>query len=230
MNKPEYILNEIRKETDSVILFSSLTGKDSILLTHYCAKTFDHVVSVFMYVVKDLDHVAKYQKFFESNYPNITFYHVPHFTLSWHIRRGFMGIKKDPEQKKYQLADIDQAMREKTGVQWSVYGMKQFDGLNRRLQLRQYELSAICRKSQKVYPLSELSNNQVLSLITLNKLPMPVLYNSDRSQSQDIADPQYLAWLFNNYPSDLEKTFEAFPGTKIKFNEWKKRKEAVKAE
>ena len=220
MNKIEYILSEVRKETDSVILFSSLTGKDSILLTHYCAEIFNKVESVYMYLVKDLDHVNKYQRYFERRYGNIEFHQVPHFTKSWHIRTGFLGIKKDKNQKKYQLRDIDELMREKTGINWSVYGMKQSDCLNRRVQLRQYKLSAICEQSQKVYPLSEFTNNQVLQLIEKNNLPLPISYNNDRSQSQDINDIDYLIWLYNNYPNDLLKTFEAYPGTRQKVYEW----------
>ena len=104
MNRPEYILNEVRKETDSVILFTSLTGKDSILLTHYCAQIFARVVCVYMYVVKGLSYALKYQKYFEGRFTNLNYLHVPHFALASYIKNGYMGIASDTKQKRITLA------------------------------------------------------------------------------------------------------------------------------
>jgi len=131
-----------------------------------------------------------------------------------------MGIKKNPGQKKLSLSNIDEQIRVKTGLTWSIYGMKQSDSINRGLMLRGYEGNTINRKTQKAYPLSELTNKQVLSLIELNRLPRPVQYNNDRSQGGDISDIDYLIWLFNKYPNDLQKIFDAFPGTKQLFYEY----------
>lgn len=214
MNKPERILSEIRNETEAIILFTSLTGKDSILLTYYCAKLFKHVECVFMYVVKDLQFVRKYQAYFEERYKNLHYMHIPHFCLGSYIKTGYMGIKQDAKQKKYTLSHVNDLVIEKTGIKWTCFGMKQNDSLNRRLQLRTYEQSAINRASKKVYPLSELSNSQVSGLIEINHLPRPLIIDNNRSQGESIRDPHYLLWLQSNYPDDLLRTFEAFPLTR----------------
>lgn len=214
MNKPESILHEISKETDNIILFTSLTGKDSILLTHYCAQIFARVECVFMYVVKGLSYTAKYQKYFEAKYKNIHYSAVPHFALGSYIKLGYMGIKRDAKQRRYNLAQINNLIIEKTGIEWTCYGMKQNDSMNRRLQLRGYEQNAICRKTKKVYPLSELSDKEVLGLIERNNLPRPVKTSNERSSGESLRDINYLLWLKNNYPEDLLKTFETFPGTR----------------
>src|ERR1035437_6526135 len=167
MNKPLSILNEVRKETDSIILFTSLTGKDSILLTYLTALTFTRVVCVYMYIVKDLQHVLKFQNYFENRLDNIKYLHVPHYVLASHIKVGFMGMAQDKKQKNYSLAGLNALVTEKTKIDWTCFGMKQNDSLNRRLQLRGYEDNAICRKSKKVYPLSELTNKEVLGLIDI---------------------------------------------------------------
>lgn len=214
MNKPLAILQEVRKETDSIILFTSLTGKDSILLTYYTARVFSRVVCVYMYIVKDLQHVVKYQTYFENRFQNVQYMHVPHYVLASHIKVGFMGMGQDKKQKNYSLAQLTELVIEKTKIEWSCFGMKQNDSLNRRLQLRTYEENAICRKSKKVYPLSELSNKEVIGLIDINRLPKPIKYNNRPSQGQDIDDIYYLLWLREYYPEDLLKTFETYPGTR----------------
>jgi 3'-phosphoadenosine 5'-phosphosulfate sulfotransferase (PAPS reductase)/FAD synthetase len=214
MNKIQNILSEVRKETDSIILFTSLTGKDSILLTFYCAEIFKKVVCVYEYIVKDLQHVLKYQSYFENRFKNIEYLHVPHYVLSSYIKTGYMGIKQDRKQKGYNLKQLNDLIIEKAKIEWTCYGMKQCDSLNRRLQLRTYEQNAINRINKKVYPLSELTNAQVLGLIDINHLPKPIKYNNRPSQGQDIDDINYLLWLQENYPDDLLLTFKTYPGTR----------------
>lgn len=225
MNKIESILYEIRKDTDTVILFSSITGKDSILLKHYCSQIFKRVICVYMYMIKDFTFIKKYQRYFETRYSNLEFMQIPHYVLSNIIKNGLYGVKKE-KQKQYTLYELNELVRENIGIQWTIYGMKQNDSLNRRLQLQKYE-HAIYRKTKKCYPLSEFSNKQVLSLIELNNLPKPISYNKDLSSGDDISDPQYLMWLYENYPSDLEKVFTQFPGTKITFYEQAQKVESI---
>jgi 3'-phosphoadenosine 5'-phosphosulfate sulfotransferase (PAPS reductase)/FAD synthetase len=214
MNKPQSILSEIRKETDSIILFTSLTGKDSILLTYYCAQTFSRVVCVYEYIVKGLAHVMKYQSYFEDRFTNLHYMHVPHYCLGSWIKGGYMGIKQDKKQKNYSLAQLNELIIEKVHIDWTCYGMKQNDSLNRRLQLRTYEQNAINRTNKKVYPLSDLTNKEVNGLIDINHLPKPIKYNNRPSQGQDIDDINYLLWLQENWPNDLLLTFESFPATR----------------
>jgi sulfate adenylyltransferase subunit 2 len=227
MNKIEEILQEVRKETDSVMLFSSVTGKDSILLTHYCSIIFKKVICVFMYIISDLSFIEKYKKYFQTKYKNIEYIDIPHYALSSYIKYGHYGLKADPKQRQYNLHQLTEFIRGKTSIEWVVFGMKQNDSLNRRLQLQKYENQAICRKTKKVYPLSIFTNQQVLSLIKKNSLPLPVKYNNDRSSGDDISDPDYLSWLYNNYPADLERCFEQFPATKIMFYEQCQKAETI---
>ncbi len=227
MNRPQEILNQVRKETDSIILFTSLTGKDSILLTYYCAEIFNHVVCVYEYVVKGLQHVLKHQIYFENKYPHLKYIHVPHYCLGSWIKGGYMGIAQEKSQKNYTLAQLDEMIRVKVGIDWSAYGMRMNDSLNRRLQLGGYEQNAICRATRKVYPLSELTTKEVLGLIELNRLPRPIKYNDRPSQGQDIDDINYLLYLRDNYPNDLLITFETFPATRQLIYEYERKTAAT---
>lgn len=214
------IIKAVRNQTDSIILFHSATGKDSIMLADVCFDHFNNVQLVYMYFVPGLTHIQKYIQYTEIKY-NTTFLQVPHYALGSYIKTGYMGIKKDEKQKKYNLSDIAEQVKVKTGIDWVMMGFKMADGLNRRLMLRGYEMNSINQNNKKVYPLSEWKNNQVLQYIENKQLLQPLKYNNLRSQDQDISNIEYLKWLENNYPEDLELTFKYFPSCRQKLYEYR---------
>lgn len=211
---PSNVLKKVRAETDSVLLFHSATGKDSIVLIDMCSKAFTHVHCVFMYVVDDLSYNQKYIKYFENRYPNVTFYSTPHYGLYSYIRAGALGIKKEAIPNR-SLSYIIDMWRAKLGVQYCVLGMKKKDSLKRYIMLKDgLEGDAIQWKTKKVYPLTDWSNKSCLAYIKQHKLPHPMAYSKDASNGDVIDDVNYLLWLRANYPSDLQKVFAVFPLTK----------------
>lgn len=204
-------LLSLKNNCKSVILFSSLTGKDSILLTHKCAEIFDNVIVIYMYVVKGYVHIEKWKNYYESTYKNVKIYEVPHYCLGSYIKSGYLGIKKDAKQKKYTLSDIDKFVKAKFNIEWSVYGMKNSDSLNRGLMLKSYRDNIYCDATKKCYPIATYRNKDVLKEIENLGLPNPIKYSNLKSQGQDIYDVNFLIWLRNNYPSDLKLTIEKFP-------------------
>lgn len=208
------------QKTDSVILFHSGAGKDSIALLHLLSQRFKRVHCVYMYVVKDLHHMNKYIKWAELTYPNCDFVQVPHYALASYIKTGFMGIKKNSKQKLYSLADVTERARINSGIEWAVFGFKQSDSMNRRLMLRTYENNIINSKTKKIYPLSEWKNKDVLKFISINKLIKPIDYGTKaQSQGNSLDDLNFLLWCKKNYPKDLEKIIQTFPETAIKLFE-----------
>lgn len=63
LKRAREIIDDVSKETDSILLFHSLSGKDSIVLLDLCYKKFKRVVVVFMYIVKDLEHIMRYYNY-----------------------------------------------------------------------------------------------------------------------------------------------------------------------
>lgn len=216
---PVEILQKVRAETDSVLLFHSATGKDSIVLADMCSKVFNRVVSVFMFIVPNLEHEEKFIRWTENHYPNLKFERYPHFALNSMLRSGFMGIKKQ-QLPDTNLSGITEMAREKTKLDWAIFGFKKYDSLSRRLMLRNYEDEAIFRKTRKCYPLTNWTNADCLKYIQTNRLPNPIKYTSDRSNGMDITDTETLLWLRNNYPGDLEKITGVFPLVKQKLFEY----------
>ena len=218
LKRAREIIDDVSKETDSILLFHSLSGKDSIVLLDLCYKKFKRVIVVFMYLVKDLEHIMRYYNYAKAKYPNIEFVQVPHYALFNYIKTGYMGIKQDTKQRQWTLSDITDKLREKIGVEWACYGFKQSDSLNRRLMLRSYTdgKEAINWKTKKFYPLSTYKNKEILDFIFDHRLKNPEVCGTNKQSSGvDIEDVAYQKYLKELFPEDLEKIYKVFPMARI---------------
>lgn len=218
LKRAREIIDDVSKETDSILLFHSLSGKDSIVLLDLCYKKFKRVIVVFMYLVKDLEHIMRYYNYAKTKYPNIEFVQVPHYALFNYIKTGYMGIKQNTKQRQWTLADITDKLREKLGVEWACYGFKQSDSLNRRLMLRSYTdgKEAINWKTKKFYPLSTYRNKEIMDFILDHRLKNPEVCGTNKQSSGvDIEDVEYQKYLKELFPADLEKIYKVFPMARI---------------
>ncbi len=218
LKRAREIINDVSKKTDSILLFHSLSGKDSIVLLDLCYKKFKRVIVVFMYLVKDLEHIMRYYNYAKAKYPNIEFVQVPHYALFNYIKTGYMGIKQNTKQRQWTLADITEKLREKLCVEWACYGFKQSDSLNRRLMLRSYTdgKEAINWKTKKFYPLSTYKNKEIMDFILDHRLKNPEVCGTNKQSSGvDIEDVEYQKYLKELFPADLEKIYKVFPMARI---------------
>lgn len=222
------IIEQLRSETDEVVLFHSATGKDSIMLLDLLSKRFKSVQCVFMYIVKGLEYENRYIQWAENRYPNCQFIQTPHYAVYSFIKNGYLGIKKDPSQTLMKISGIDKNIREKFGLNHSVYGFKKVDGITRRVFLNTV-LEGIHPKTKKCYPLMDLTNKDVLNYISDNQLIEPFNYGTLKPSSGcDISTPEFLAYIKERYPSDLQKIFAQYPHTEInlfKHERFKKRED-----
>lgn len=198
------VIRSISQRTDRVLLFYS-GGKDSIVLLDLLTPHFKEVVCVFMYFVKDLDHIDRYLSWATKRYSNVTMMQVPHWNLTYVLRSGTFCVP-NPRVKLMKLADVDKAVKLQTGIEYSFYGMKKADSLNRRLML----MSEGPVIGDKVYPLSDWTGKEVLAYMKQKKLPMPVRY-SDKASGGVGFSPECYRWMKHNAPGDLEKVLRAFP-------------------
>lgn len=212
LEKALHILDTIAEKTDSIVLFHSLSGKDSIALMDMCYPRFKMVVCVFMYVVPGLRHLNRYVSFIKSRYPGAEIIQTKHYALYNYESIGFMGCDRKDIKRQWRLRDIASMICEAKGIEWSVYGFKQTDSLQRRLMLRGYDQSAIEWDMKKAYPLSEYTNKEVLDFIGERHLKTPETYGDiSRSIGTDITSPVYLRWLKENYSDDYERVLDKFP-------------------
>ncbi|WP_288896905.1 phosphoadenosine phosphosulfate reductase family protein [uncultured Capnocytophaga sp.] len=200
------VIDTVRKKTNRVLLFYSC-GKDSIALLHWCAKNFSEVVCVFMYFVKDLEHINKFINFSKKQYPNISFIQRPHYALTYINKSGLFCTPQNTRILK--LSDIIQSVRIETQIEYVFLGMKQSDSMNRRIMLRQYELQAIS-PTNLVYPFSLWKDKDVLRYISNNRLPKPIQYSNKKSNGITFDLDVYL-YLREHYPNDLQKILDVYP-------------------
>ena len=71
LERAKQVIDEVAKQTDEIILFHSLSGKDSITLLDLVYPKFKRVVCVFMYIVKGLDHIDEYYRYAMMKYPKV---------------------------------------------------------------------------------------------------------------------------------------------------------------
>lgn len=219
LERAKEIIDDISKVTDSILLFHSLSGKDSIAMLDLCYGKFKRIVCVYMYAVPNLTHIQRYYVYAKKKYPNVEFIQVPHYGFYSMVKTGFMGVKKNEKQRKWTLADITDKLREKLGIEWACYGFKQSDSLNRRLMLRSYKGDgklAINWQSKKFYPLSTYYNKDILDYIVNNHLKEPETYGGiGQSCGCDISSVEYQLYLKQFFLDDLEKIYKVFPQARI---------------
>lgn len=221
MDKALSIIKQVTKSTDRVILFHSASGKDSIALLDLIAPYFKEIVCVYMYVVKDLSHINRYINYACKKYENIKYIQIPHFGVYSYRRIGYMGCVKNEKQKLYNMAQLTEIVREKYNIDWAFFGFKQSDSMNRRLMLRTYEMNGINEAQKKCYPLSEYKNCDVLAYINKSGLIQPETYGGKyQSSGTDITDINYLLFLRDKYPNDLQKVINEYPLVERKLFEY----------
>lgn len=200
-------INSVGLKTDRVILFYS-GGKDSIALLNLMAPHFQEIICVFMYFVKDLEHINIFLRDALMRYPNVTLIQVPHWGLTHVLRAGLLCPRQNI--KALTVKDIDESLRIKFKINYTFYGMKKSDNLNRRLMLNTYQNGGTISTTNKVYPLADWSKNDVLRYIKLNRLPQPIRYSSLSSNGITF-DISVLLYCRQYYPNDLNLILKTFP-------------------
>ena len=200
-------IDAIRAKSDSAVLFLSL-GKDSLVLLDLIYPRFKKVVCVFMYFVKDLEHIKRWIGWVKAKYPAIEFVQVPHWNLTYILRSGLYCVP-NPKVKLLKLADVVKAMQLKYGIQYAFLGMKKADGMNRRLMLNGYQANDY-ENNGLVYPLAEWNQRDILAYMKQNGLPEPIRYSLKASSGVGFNLDCFL-WLEKNFPQDLEKIYRCFP-------------------
>ena len=210
MNKVEQAnryIDLIRERSSEALLFLSL-GKDSLVLLDLLYPKFDRIVCVFMYFVKDLEHINRWIGWTKARYPKVELTQVPHWNLTY-ILRGGMYCVPNPDVKLLKLADVVKAMQLKHDVYYTFLGMKKADGMNRRLMLNGYEEKGY-ENNGMCYPLADWTQKDILAYMKQNNLPEPVRYGNKASNGIGFNIDCFL-WLRSNYTADLQKIIKAFP-------------------
>ena len=195
------------EKQSSCIVMCSL-GKDSLVTLDLVYPRFERVVCVFMYFVKDLDHINGWIRWIKKKYPKVDFMQVPHWNLTYILRGGLYCVP-NPKVKLWNLSKTIEALRLKTNCYYVFLGMKKADGMNRNLMLKGYEANGYENKGL-VYPLASWTQKDVLAYMKQKRLPQPVRYSSKAGGGVGFSKETF-TWLEKHYPQDLEKIYKVFP-------------------
>lgn len=203
-------MKHLSELTDSVLLFHSATGKDSIMCLDLCKKYIKNVTCVFMYTVPNLTHVEKYINHSIAKY-KVKFIQVPHYAISSYKKTGFLGCEMDEKTPIKNLNKIVDECKQYTGIEWAVFGFKRSDSMNRNLMMNKLHMNSFNLETKNAYPICDLSNKQVLQYCDENGLIEPIRYGSGRSQGASPSDADFLNWCRKYYPQDYQKVISYFP-------------------
>lgn len=200
-------IERLAKEHESCILMCSL-GKDSLVLLDLLYPRFRIVNCVYMYFVKDLEHIERWIRWAKSRYPKINFVQVPHWNLSYVLRSGLF-CSQHGKTRLVTLNMLIRSLLKKMGDQPVFLGMKKADSMNRRLMLQRYEKSDYNNKGL-CYPLADWTQKHILSYMRMHSLPTPTRYSLKASGGVGF-NLDCLLWMRKNYPQDLERLMSVFP-------------------
>ena len=130
------IIRRIRQQTDTAVLYYSAGGKDGIALLDMLAPVFKRVICYYMWLVPGLDHVKPYLQWAVRKYPNVEVRQIQHYQRDYYDRFGFFQDGEgDPSIKPRKVGELEEEVRQETGIKWAFSGMKGVDGYMKRMRL-----------------------------------------------------------------------------------------------
>lgn len=214
------IIETVRKETDTAVLYYSAGGKDGIALLDMLASRFKKVICYYMYLIPNLDHIQPYIRWAENHYKNVEVRQIKHYQADVFERFGFFMDadpryqlpKKDPNHlRERNVGDVEEWVRQETGEHYAFSGMKGVDGYMKRMRLLMYAKTGYIRKEGMVYPLALWTNKEVMQYIESRNLIKPFCYNPDKVSQGFGIDLETMLILRERYPRDLERMFKQYP-------------------
>lgn len=204
------VIRSIREKTDTTVLFYSAGGKDGIALLDMLAGVFDKVICYYMYLIPNLDHIQPYIKWAETRYPNVEIRQIKHYQRDFFDSFGFF---KEPDEgvKPRKIGDIEQAVREETGIKYGFSGMKGVDGYMKRMRLKMFAKTGYVTEKGMVYPLALWTNKEVLQYIKSRNLISPFVYDANAISQGFGIDLNTMLLMRNKYPRDYQRILKEFP-------------------
>ncbi len=184
-----------------IVAFSG--GKDSLAVMSLAARIFARVHPYFMHFIPDLhDHQAAMAAMAE-HWPHIELLTYPHPTF---INMAIQGQYCVPPPERADMQgvstdDVDSWVRQDTGAEIILTGMKKSDFLNRR--------TLIARSPPNlVHPLADWHTFDVMSYLKANGISPPPPRRE--SFGINLSTPSIL-YLYEHYRDDYEKIRSYFP-------------------
>lgn len=195
-------LKKARQRSPSVVVSYS-GGKDSLVVTDMCIRSFDKVEAFIMEFVPGMEIVDEQCLMLQKLW-GIECLRYPHWSAlnarKWGVHCNLLPDSLDI--KDFTLADILHAVRSDTGIQMIANGYKISDGRHRKKIMR-------VASADTVSPLAGFQKVDVLAYMASRKIPVPkssggIMTGIDLSVNS-------LLWLHDDHPRDFRRICEVFP-------------------
>ncbi len=163
-----------------------------------------------MYLIPNLDHVQPYIKWAENHYKNVEVRKIRHFQRDYY---DFWGFFREPDSsiKPRKIGEIEQFVREETGVMYGFSGMKGVDGYMKRMRLKKFAKTGYVTDKGMVYPLALWTNKEVLQYIRQSGLIQPFIYDANAISQGFTIDLNTMLLMRSKYPNDYKRILKEFP-------------------
>ena len=195
-------IDEIATECrDVAVMFSC--GRDStVMLDLFMTRAKPAIGAVyFLYYCPGLSYEEKILTYYEKRY-GITITRLAHPDCTY-------LVNSRTKAKRLKMADLEKLLRSDYGVQWSAWGYRKDESLQRRGQLSMAE-NGIDYKYRKVFPIGEWAERHAKAYVAKQRLLLPPEYKMG-FRDLNTFKGRPLLHIYNNYRSDYEKIVAMYP-------------------
>lgn len=214
---PLRVVNDLRELTDEVLV--GVSGKDSfacleLLCSHQ--NPFRRVQPFFMYLVPGLEFQERHLAYLERRY-SLTVWRVPHWQLGVMLREGtYRPLTSEAATcPAIAIAQIENYLRVRSGIEWVAGGHKICDSLLRRLQVGLHR--GIDIRHRRAFPLAYWSNSAVYTLLRAREIPLSPDYTMYGHSFRNCLLAEDLGPIRAQFPDDYERIKEVFPYVEATF-------------
>lgn len=187
-------------------------GKDAVATLDIAKQVTDHIVCFYMYLVKGLSFMDKYNDYISNKY-NVEILQYPHYDLN-KMLRGSYCIDYKSYIPNITIHTIENAFRHDTKADWIAYGYKSSDSVRRRGYMMKWEHKNTFTKYKRIAPLEHWTNPQVYSYIKFRNIKLPETFGIKNNFGISL-EPDVLMGMKKYYPEDYQKVLDVFPFAEV---------------
>jgi len=203
------VLDRLRKASPAGVILGLSGGKDSLVTLDLCLASGLRVVPFFLYVVRGLECVEA-GPIRAAQRAGLDLLFRPHPLLSEYLRKGIGRPGLGRQVKVIKWGDVEDELREATGLDWFAYGHKRVDSIWRCGLLS--KCGGFDERRRIAYPLHEWGQADVWSYLRRHRIPPPRRLCPISSRGDGFAmEPAILRTIRDRYPDDFARVCHAFP-------------------
>lgn len=203
-------------------------GKDSLATLDIVSGVIGHenVTPFLMYVVRGLECEMGPIRRAMARYPGMAerFIETPHPMLGEFLKGSVLRpyVEGSEKIKTIKTPDVEQHLRNVTGIRWVAYGQKCADNIVRRAMLKKDGINGLDERFERANPLWDWSNADVYGYLRGKGITVPPGVGPKRPDDGHGVSLQtdFLVWLRDTWPEDFRLLLRVFPYAETQIARW----------